>query len=373
MTGDQQLFASFMQAGFECSTHRYGNRRLDLLAQTSHDQFALPDFKRLAALGIRTVRTGARWHRIEERAGHFSFESLEPILRAADESGVELIVDLLHFGWPDFLDIFDAAFPAAFGLYVHALTKFLRPWAKLIAGYAPVNEMSFLSWVAGDVANIYPHRSGEGRRLKVALARAAIRASEILLNEVPGVRLVWPEPAIHIIGNPQLAGDDVEAERYRLAQFEAWDMISGRLAPELGGRPEYLDLVGMNFYDRNQWVHNAETLGRCDPRYRPFRHMIGEVWQRYGRPVFVSETGAEGDQRAEWLSYVCTEVNEARRTGIPVEGICLYPILNHPGWEDDRHCHNGLFDYADDDGNRDLFQPLAQVILRQQETLRGMQ
>lgn len=371
MTGDQGLFASFIQAGFECSTHRYGDRRLDLLAQTRHDQFAVLDFKRLTELGIRTVRTGARWHLIEQFPGSYSFESLEPTLRAAQDSGVELIMDLLHFGWPDFLDVFDPGFPAEFGKYVRALAKYMRPWAKVLFGYAPVNEMSFLSWVAGDVANMFPHRSGEGDRLKSILARSAIAASEVLLNEVPGVRLVWPEPMIHIIGSPELEGDEAEAEMYRLSQFQAWDMVSGRLAPELGGRPEYLDILGVNFYDRNQWVHNRENLGRSDPRYRPFHRILEEVWKRYRRPLFVSETGTEGDGRAGWLSYICAEVEEARRIGIPVEGICLYPILNHPGWEDDRHCHNGLFDYADDEGNREIFQPLAEVILIQQEKLQA--
>jgi hypothetical protein len=52
---------------------------------------------------------------------------------------------------------------------------------------------------------------------------------------------------------------------------------------------------------------------------------------------------------------------------VPVQGICWYPIINHPGWDDDRHCHNGLFDYADEVGNREIHQPLAESILHQQE------
>ena len=48
--------------------------------------------------------------------------------------------------------------------------------------------------------------------------------------------------------------------------------------------------------------------------------------------------------------------------GVPVEGLCLYPILNHPGWDDDRHCYNGLFDYADAIGHREAFGPLADEI-----------
>jgi len=62
---------------------------------------------------------------------------------------------------------------------------------------------------------------------------------------------------------------------------------------------------------------------------------------------------------------MCKEVMTALAAGVPVEGICLYPIVNHPGWDDDRHCQNGLFDYADADGTREAFQPLLEEVVRQ--------
>jgi hypothetical protein len=178
---------------------------------------------------------------------------------------------------------------------------------------------------------------------------------------------LWPEPAIHIVGDPAIPGDEEEAAAYTLAYFESWDMLSGRLAPELGGRPEYLDLIGVNFYWRNEWLHNSGPISRHDPRWRPFRTILGDVWRRYRRPLLVSETGTEDDYRAEWFDYICDEVRGALAAGVPVEGICWYPIINHPGWDDDRYCRNGLFDYADEVGNREVYQPLAESILRQQE------
>src|SRR5206468_10193893 len=72
------------------------------------------------------------------------------------------------------------------------------------------------------------------------------------------------------------------------------------------------------------------------------------------------------DYRAEWFEYICDEVENVLTQNVPVHGICLYPIINHPGWDDDRHCHNGLFDYADNSGHREVYQPLADAILRQQ-------
>ena len=74
-----------------------------------------------------------------------------------------------------------------------------------------------------------------------------------------------------------------------------------------------------------------------DPLYRPFGEML-QVFDRYGRPLFVTETGTEDDFRPVWFNYVCNQVAAALKAGVPIEGVCLYAIVNHPGWDDHRHC-----------------------------------
>ncbi|HEX4749317.1 MAG TPA: hypothetical protein VH302_07215 [Bryobacteraceae bacterium] len=362
------VFVSFLQAGFECSTHRRRNgQRLDLLKSTKHEQFAREDFNRLQPLGIRTIRTGARWHLIEAISGQFDFTSLKVILDAAEDTKTQVLLDLLHFGWPDDVNVLSPSFPDRFRRFTRAVARWLRanPYTCCTA-IAPINEISFHAWGGGEAACINPYQTTTSHKIKRNLLRAAIASSEVLINELPGVRLVSPEPVIHIVPNSQIPNDEAETEAYRQAQFQAWDMLTGRLNPELGGKPAYLDIIGVNFYDRNEWVHNSKTfLRRSDPRYRPFQFILKEVWERYGRPIFIAETGAEDDERADWFDYICNEVVAAHQSGIPVHGICLYPILNHPGWKDDRHCHNGLFDYADSHGHREVHQPLADAIVRQ--------
>lgn len=366
------IFQTFLQAGFECSTHKLSTgKRLDLLRSTQHDRFAYQDYKRLSAFGITTVRLAARWHLIEQSPGEYNFDSLAIFFDAAAEAGAEILLDLLHFGWPDHVDVFAPSFPDKFGRFARALSRFVKHRGNCCKMFAPVNEGSFVAWAGGEVAYLNPHASGSGPQLKRNLVRAAAKASEILLNELAEVRLLSPEPVIHIAGNPAIPGDVEEAENYRLAQFEFWDMLSGKAFPELGGRPEYLDIIGVNFYDRNEWMHNAEVLHRTDPPYRPFHQILEEVWNRYRRPLFVSETGTEDEARPDWFNYICDEIIEAHRLRIPVHGLCLYPILNHPGWDDDRHCCNGLFDYAGPDGHRENYWPLADAIINRQPTLQG--
>src|SRR5688572_20063477 len=101
------LFPSFFSGGFECSTHVLkSGRRLDLVAATRHAEFAEQDYARLVEQGILTAREGLRWHLIEHRSGEYDFSSVMPIIAAARHAGVKVLWDLLHFGWPDGLDIF---------------------------------------------------------------------------------------------------------------------------------------------------------------------------------------------------------------------------------------------------------------------------
>ena len=368
MARHRALFKSFWQAGFECSTHVLKTgKRLDLVASTGHDRFAARDFARLREIGIATVREGLRWHLVEPEPGRYDFSSALTIQDAARRQGIEIVWDLLHFGWPDWLDVFDAAWVDAFARFAGAFGRVLRSQAMEPAFVAPVNEISFLAWAGGDTEYLNPFAKGRGAELKRQLVRGAIQAADALRAEVPGVRLVAPEPAIHIVGDPARPDDVRQAAEYTSSMFEAWDMLSGRAQPELGGGESYLDIVGINYYDRNQWWNHGNTIRRNEPEYRPFREILAEVYARYRRPLFVSETGTEDLDRPAWLAYVAEEARAAMRAGVDVEGICLYPILNHPGWDDDRHCFNGLWDYPGPHGEREIYQPLAAELERQKK------
>ena len=93
---------------------------------------------------------------------------------------------------------------------------------------------------------------------------------------------------------------------------------SGVAEPELGGDPSLVDVIGLNFYPHNQWYLDGPTIPMGHHEYRPLADMLVEVAERYGKPIFLSETGAEGSARPSWLHYVCNEVREAhgpRRCG----------------------------------------------------------
>ena len=102
------------------------------------------------------------------------------------------------------------------------------------------------------------------------------------------------------------------------------------------------------------------------------RDLLREVYHRYDRPLLIAETGSEGDDRARWWRYLNAEVTAALADGLPIEGICLYPIFDYPGWADDRDCPTGLWGNADDNGNRALYEPLATAIAQTRAVLEAM-
>jgi len=209
-----------------------------------------------------------------------------------------------------------------------------------------------------------PGTRGRGPELKRQLVRATVAAIHAMRLTAAGTRVFAIDPLIHVV--PGRGQDPRRAAAYTRAQFEAWDMLAGRRNPELGGGPDMLDVVGANYYWNNQWVHRGRALTLDDARRTRLRALVASLQARYGRPLFLAETSIEGEGRAAWLRGVAEEVHAAIRGGVPVEGICLYPVLSHPGWSNGRMCPNGLFEMAPRHGRRPVHTPIAAELRRQQ-------
>lgn len=367
------MFQSFFIGGFECSTHRgrHGDRH-DLIASTQHDQFAQSDYRRLRETGITTVREGIRWHLIERAPERYDFSSVLPIIRAAQKEKIQILWDIFHYGFPDDINPFESDFVYRLAQLSYAFASFLKEETDETPFICPFNEISFFAYAAGERGFFAPYAVQRGSELKQNCVRAALEASRAIRTVFPNARFMQIEPVFHIIPDPERPFDREKAEEYRQAQFEAWDMIAGRKNPELGGSEDLLDVVGVNYYWYNQWILAEDptapgaTIELGDERYRPFHQILQEVYERYRRPIFIAETGTENLDRPTWLRYVSQEVRTAMNSGVPIHGICWYPILNHPGWDDNRHCQNGLWDYCDANGQRAIYQPLAQELRLQQ-------
>jgi hypothetical protein len=288
------------------------------------------------------------------------------MLRAARDADVQVVWDICHYGWPDFIDVWSDGFIDGMAGLAEAAARLHREESDAVPFFCPINEISFLAWATAQVGYFFPAEQGRGFEMKRQLVRAAIAASQAIRAVDPRARLMWAEPLINVVDHGE---DAIAAAQATAGQFEAMDMIAGLAAPELGGRIDYLDLVGLNYYPHNQWYFEGPTIPMGHHAYRDLASMLVEVGERYGRPVLLAETGAEGSGRASWLHYVCGEVARAAEMGVRMEGVCLYPIVQYPGWDNERRCETGLFGYADARGRRPVFEPLLLELERQEDFL----
>jgi beta-glucosidase/6-phospho-beta-glucosidase/beta-galactosidase len=350
------LFKSFWMGGFEAACHINGaGVRLDMLAATHHDRLVAEDYRALTTMRIETARDTVRWHRVEVAPNTFDFTSVNPYIDAANDAGVEVIWDLLHYGWPDGLDILSPQFVDRFAAFSAATAQHLRRRVPAPRFYTPINEISFFAWAAAEVGWFFPYAKHRGAELKRQLVRAWIAAVDVIRDADPDARIVSVEPLIHTV--PALgSNNDTDAVVQNESQWEAWDMIAGRAAPELGGAEHYLDVIGVNFYHDNQWeVPSGKKLEwhikPRDSRWVPFNRLLAGAYDRYRRPIIVGETSHVGAGRAEWIRELTDEVLLAVQGGVPLEGICLYPIVDRFEWNDPSHWHNsGLWDFIHDGG-----------------------
>ncbi|RCW65203.1 glycosyltransferase family 1 protein [Pseudorhodoferax soli] len=351
---------SFWMGGFEGADHLDPqNRPLDMARAHGHLAHLEEDYARAAAAGLRTVRESIGWRLSEPRPGVFDLARPLQMARCARRHGLQILWTVMHYGTPPDVDLRDDALIDRFAAFAAAVARALGGQGEEPPVYTLVNEISFLAWAAAHTNMLGGYRGGDAREpgggasgyeIKRRLVRATLAATEAVRRIDPQARFLQIEPLVHVVaphGRPELAPQAALVAGY---QWQAWDLLSGRAEPGLGGGPEMLDLLGANHYHSGQW--EVETEQRLwwharDPRRRGLDALLHDAWQRYGRPLLVTETSHVGAGRAAWLSDVACQALHARTAGVPLLGLCLYPLVDRPDWNDARAWHHsGLWDVA---------------------------
>ena len=378
-TFHQNPFASFWMGGFECTDklNAFGNR-VDFLTLTGHLQMLEEDYRQLGLFDIKTVREGIRWSQVEQRPYQYDWSTVGYMIESAKARGIQQVWDICHFGFPSDLTPLHPHFAHRFVALCRAFVRFYRSVdteSTLIV--TPINEVSFLSWLGGDVRGTSPYCIGQGWEVKYQLMKAYIEGIAAMREEDPAVRILTTEPLTSIV--PELDTDEEGIEKAATLhehQFQVTEMLIGRMCPELGGKPEYLDIMGFNYYHNNQWVADtgqflpwANEIN--DPRWQPLSDLMCKVYERYNRPFVLTETSHPGVHRPEWMTFIAGECAKLLRQGLPLWGICWYPIIDRPDWDHMQPWHrSGVWDILPDDGGslrRVLHQPTAIALRKAQQ------
>ena len=223
--------------------------------------------------------------------------------------------------------------------------------------YCPVNEISYWAWAGGTVGRINPASRRRGRELKRQLVRCAIAAIEAVREVDARARFVHAEPLINIVAR---------TPDHNEAQFEAWDMLTGRAAPELGGRPDYLDIAGLNYYPDNQWRARARPFPLGHHLYRPLRELLAASTRATGGRSTLPRPARSGAARAAWL-LLCRRRGARRDArGRAGRGRLPLPDPGLSGLGGRASLRGRPVLHADEAGHRSTCRDLAEELARQQ-------
>jgi beta-glucosidase/6-phospho-beta-glucosidase/beta-galactosidase len=368
--------------GIECSypTIDGGRWRLDQLEATDHYRQWRRDLELVHELGLRYLRYGPPLHRIFLSPNQYDWSFMDEVAAKMQELKITPIMDLCHFGVPDWLENFqNPEFPQRLAEYA---TEFVRryPWVKF---YTPVNEM-FVTARVSALDGVWNEQLRSEDAYVTAtrhLAKASVLAMQAIQRQRPDAIFVNSESSEFY----QACCPDQEIRR--IADFEnqrrfiALDLLYGVqvradvyafLLDHGMPREEYewfmnqdvarRAVLGVDYYEWNEKLINSE--GRPENLGEMFGWYVitSQYYERYKRPVMHTETNCpDANEAPGWLWRQWQNVQLIRQNGVPVVGFTWYSLQDQVDWDDGlRRALGNVFPVGLFDLNRDP-RPVAQA------------
>jgi beta-glucosidase/6-phospho-beta-glucosidase/beta-galactosidase len=383
------LWTTGIEDTFISHPDRRTGRILDEYALTQHYDFWQEDLGLIASLGVPAARYGIPWYRVEPRPGVFDWTWTDPVLETlVNRHKVEPIVDLMHYGTPDWLEgaFLSPDYPARVAGYARA---FAARYKGLCYWYTPLNEPRINAWYAARLGWWPPYRRtwNDFAAVLVALARGIVETQRAIAAIEPDALFV------HVDATDLYKTTDASLEAERLLRQElvfcALDLVQGRLpqdSPLLGWLrargisdktlawfEDYCvqpDIIGYNMYPMFSEKHLLRDAGdRLTVQIRPcwtetFAALTRMYAARYGLPVMCTETASSGPirKRVRWIEESVRQMNRLRAEGVPVVGYTYWPLFSLVGWAYQRGAlplgryliHMGLWDLRADGENGEV-------------------
>jgi beta-glucosidase/6-phospho-beta-glucosidase/beta-galactosidase len=362
------LFAT----GIENSSPTIGNGRvrMDELEKCGHYRHWETDFDLVVDMGIRFLRYGIPLHRIWLGPKRYDWEFADAAFGRLKELQIVPIVDLCHFGVPDWVgDFQNPDLPELFADYAGAFAR-RYPWLQL---YTPVNEIFIcarFSALYGWWNEQLQSDAGFVTALK-HLVKANILAMRAILEARPDAIFIQSESSEYFHAeNPAAIGP---AEQANSRRFLSLDLNYGRrvdsemyeyLMDNGMTREEYhffLDnhlkhhcIMGNDYYVTNEHRVSADGGTCASGEIFGYSTITNMYYRRYQLPVMHTETniseGPRGDEAVNWLWKEWANVLRVRNDGVPILGFTWYSLTDQVDWdvalrEDRGHANPlGLYD-----------------------------
>jgi beta-glucosidase/6-phospho-beta-glucosidase/beta-galactosidase len=322
----------------------------DIFESTAHDVHWKRDLELLRECGVRRLRYPVRWHRVEAEEGVFDWADTDKVLHYLRDHGFRPIVDLVHHtSYPRWLagGFADPRFGKAYLRYTEEFAR-RYPWVR---EYTLFNEPFSTLFLTGHEAIWPPYQRGLDNFVAQILnvLPAVAEASRSYAGLLPGAKHVWVDTCENHTGAG--AGGTAYAAMANERRFLVLDSFLGKgydsegpmagLLKTAGGEellelePGRIDVLGMDYYAHCQW-HFDDTGGSTPTREPlPLADQIQLYWERYRLPCLLTETNVRGwaSDRATWFKYVLEQCERARAHGVPLDGLCWFPVIDSTDWD----------------------------------------
>ena len=362
------MFATGVENSYP--TIQNGSRRVDEMEKCGHYAKWRQDFDCVQDLGIRFLRYGPPLHRTWLGDGRHDWEFTDAAFADLKRRGIMPIVDLCHFGVPDWVGNFqNGDFPALFARYAAAFARRF-PWVQL---YTPVNEMYICAQFSGRYGWWNEQMTSDQGFVTALkhLVRANVLAMQAILDSRPDAIFIQSESSEYFHAmNPAAIGP---AEAMNQQRFLSLDLNYGRRVDSgmyeflmdngmtrdeyhffLGNHLRHHCVMGTDYYVTNE--HRVAPDGGTAPSGEIFGYseITRQYHERYRIPVMHTETNLidspDGRTAVDWLHKEWANVLWVRNVGIPILGFTWYSITDQVDWDtalrdDNGHVNAvGLFD-----------------------------
>lgn len=341
--------------GIECSFLPHID--VDQFEWTQHNRFWQEDLKRVRnTLGVTTMRYALPWHKIEIEPGKYDWTIADERINFCKELGIELMMDVMHFGTPKWLPqaVGDPRFPEALERFTTAMVS---RYSDRIKTWCPFNEPLVSALFSGDFG-FWPPYSRKWRGYMPVLSRIVQGVS----RAIAAVRRVQPEATVMLCDafeNFQTKSPELqdEVKMRNLRRFLVLDLLSGRIdqfhpmyewLTSFGfsdldlaffrQHPQMPDLIGIDYYPHSDWQIEMKQ-GQIRQRRADTPLGIYElgrvIYNRYGLPMMVTETSVDGPPIAReiWLTTMIEGIKQLRDEGMPMTGLIWWPVFDQIDWD----------------------------------------
>ena len=357
-TGDARNF--MFATGIECSypTIDGGRIRRDELEECGHYRHWRKDLQLVRDLGLKYLRYGLPYYSVHQGPGKYDWEFADQALAEIRRLGITPILDLLHFGVPDWLgDFQNPELPLYFAEYVEAVAE-RYPWVRF---YTPVNEIYVTARVSardGLWNEQLKSDAGFVTAIKNCVA-ASILACHAIARHRPDAIIVQSESAeyLHdasVVQRPELTlknklrflSLDLLYAHSPDAEVYEYIMDNGLTPDEyrwfMAGEPPGHQVIGNDYYGRNERIVKPDGSILTAADVYGWYLMTRMYHERYRKPVFYSETNVfDAAEAPAWIWKQWMNVLRLRQDGVPVLGFTWYSLTDQIDWDVELSEKNG--------------------------------